>query len=247
MKVQPKYRRPINSHQQRILNTLYKFRFITTSLLAECQEANQSVILSRLNILTDQGYIARIYDNSFKIKGLPAIYYLLPKGVRYLRGQDYTNESALRSIYHDKRSSDSLINHRLQVFRIFIYLKHAYAGRYEFYSKSEQVGLKFLPEQKSDGFLVDRKTDNTYFLEYIEDSLNFWNLKKLIKRYIDYAELGIWEDYRREPFPGLIVICQSPRTARKVSRMINETLDVSYALIDVTVSSDISKIVLSKD
>jgi hypothetical protein len=144
---QPKYRRPLNAHQIAILNTLYKFRFTTIALLAENQQAkHQRVIASRLKILVDQGYIGMNYDSSYKIAGKPATYYLLPEGVRYLRYQPYTQESALRSIYQDKRVEPHRIAHRLHVFKAYIHIKQAYPDRFKFFSKTELMHKPYVPK-----------------------------------------------------------------------------------------------------
>ena len=62
--------RPLNSHQLQLLTTLYKFRFATAQLIASSQGTKYTrVILTRLKILVDQGYIGQNYDSSYKIIG----------------------------------------------------------------------------------------------------------------------------------------------------------------------------------
>ena len=79
-----KLRKPLNSYQIRLLQTLYKFRFATTKLISDSQNSKyERVITARLKILLDQDYIGRNYDSSYRIKGKSASYYLRPKGIRY--------------------------------------------------------------------------------------------------------------------------------------------------------------------
>jgi hypothetical protein len=237
MNVQPKYRRPLNNHQVAILNTLYKFRFTTVALLAENQNANNlRVISNRLKILADQGYIGMNYDSSYKIKGQPATYYLQTDGTRYLRTQDYTNESALRSIYHDKRAKPSQIAHRLHVFKVYVQLKNQFPGRFKFYSKTELLTKDYVPKTKPDALLIDAETNQHHFMDYLEDTVSFWTLRKTIRRYITYAELGIWQKQKSgTPHPNILLICESPRLKKRVKTLVNRELDSSYVDLDVHV------------
>jgi hypothetical protein len=242
--MQPKYRRPLNNHQLAILNTLYKFRFITASLLAQNQNARHvRVISDRLKILVDQEYIGMNYDSSYKIKGQPATYYLLPKGVRYLRQQLYVQESALRSIYHDKRATPSVIAHRLSVFEIFIHFKNTYPKRFKFFSKTELMNKNHVPKTKPDAHLIDTQTNQHYFMDYLEDSASFWALRKTIKRYIAFAELGIWQKHKPDtPHPHILLICESEQLRKRVEHLVDRELDSSYVELSVEVITKLTKL-----
>lgn len=239
MNAPPKYRRPLNNYQVAILNTLYKFRFTTTALLAENQNAkNLRVISSRLKILVDQDYIGMNYDSSYRIKGQPATYYLKTDGIRYLRAQNYTNESALRSIYHDKRAAPSQIAHRLHVFQVYVQLKNQYPRRFKFYSKTELMSKDYVPKTKPDALLVDTETNQHHFMDYLEDTASFWTLRKTIRRYITYAELSIWQKYKPEiSHPKILFVCESPGLAKKVVALANRELDNSFIDLSIQVVS----------
>jgi hypothetical protein len=236
--MQPKYRRPLNNYQLSILNTLYKFRFTTASLLAQNQNAHHvRVISDRLKILVDQEYIGMNYDSSYKIKGQAATYYLLPKGVRYLRQHPYIQESALRSIYHDKRATPSVIAHRLSVFEVFIHFKNTYLKRFKFFSKTELMNKSYVPKAKPDALILDTQTNQHYFMDYLEDSASFWALRKTIKRYIAYTELGIWQKHKPgTPHPHVLLICQSSKTKKSAQNIAAKELDCSYVELTIRVA-----------
>lgn len=238
MKTRPKYRRPLNTHQITILNTLYKFRFTTIALLAENQQAkHQRVIASRLKILVDQGYIGMNYDSSYKIAGKPATYYLLPEGVRFLRNQPYIQESALRSIYQDKRAEPHRIAHRLHVFTTYIHIKQAYLDRFKFFSKTELMHKPYVPNTIPDAFLVDTQTNVSYFIDCLEDSMSFWTLRKTIHRYITFAEMEIWQKHKpNQPHPKILLICESIQLKKRVDNLVKRELDSSYVDLQMTVS-----------
>lgn len=242
--MQPKYRRPLNNHQLTILNTLYKFRFITASLLAQNQNAHHvRVISSRLKVLVEQEYIGMNYDSSYRIKGQPATYYLLPKGVRYLRQQSYIQESALRSIYHDKRATPGQIAHRLSVFQVFIGLKNTYPKRFKFFSKTELMNKDYGPKTKPDAQLIDTQTNQHYFMDYLEDIASFWTLRKAVKRYITYTELGIWQKHKPgTPHPHILLICESEQLSKRVEHLVGRELDSSYVELSVEVITELTKL-----
>ncbi len=237
----PKYRRPINDHQLAILNTLYKFRFLTISLLTKNQQAsNQRVIAERLKRLTVQGYIAMNYDSSYKIKGKPATYYLTAKGVRYLRDKPYTNESALRSIYQDRRASESQIQHRLNVFKVYIDTKYQYLGRFKFFSNTELINKPYIPKLRPDSYLIDTHTNKSYFLDCLEEGMDYWTLRKRVKRFVAFAESENWQSYKAEPFPDVLLVCESDSLAYKVRRLTEKELDSSYVDFRFRVRGSIS-------
>ena len=235
---QPKYRRPLNPQQITILNTLYKFRFTNIALLAQNQQANPRVISNRLKILVDQGYIGMNYDSSYRIAGRPATYYLATKGIRFLRQQSYTNESALRSIYHDKRTEDHRINHRLNVFQAYIQLKHTYPDRFKFYSKTELIDKAYTPKTKPDAYMVDKETGKSYFLECLEDNVTYWTLRKTVRKYITFAEMEIWGKYKpNQLHPEVLFICESEKMEKAVGRLAEKELGMTYIELGINATS----------
>ena len=77
----PTYRRPLNEQQRDILALLARFRFGTSSLLSSSLNTSQRYTHERLRILVEQEYIGKRYDNSYRLAGRSAEYYVLPKGI----------------------------------------------------------------------------------------------------------------------------------------------------------------------
>jgi hypothetical protein len=232
---QPKYRRPLNSHQIRLLKLLYKFRFVTSQLITKSEDSKYPrVITSRLKILLDQDYIGRNYDSTYKIQGKSASYFLRPKGVRYLRQQPFADKSVLNSIYHDKRATLYQIDHRLSIFEIYSAIEHNYPKTFDYFTKSELVEydlIKNLPDAYMRRIRHSTVKDNDFFLDYLEDSLLYRQLIVVIRRYIKYTEEEDWESVFGESFPTIILICESRRTRYRVSQLVKKALDRSYASI----------------
>ena len=67
-----RHHRLLNAGQCKILDSLYRFRFGTTDLLAGMLDmhSNRRLMQARLRLLYEQGYIGRQYDRSYRLRGL---------------------------------------------------------------------------------------------------------------------------------------------------------------------------------
>ncbi len=234
MNTEPKYRRPLNNQQLQLLKTLYKFRCATTGLIAETQGAKYiRVILGRLQVLEDQGYIGKKYDSSYKIERKPASYHLLIKGIRIVKTLPGINQAAIKSLYYDRTASDEQIEHYLRVFQLYNNIKLAYPDQFKFYSKTELIGKDYVPAPIPDALLTRKKPSNTkpndFFLDSIEQSLSYKLLISRIRKYVAFAESEAWEKKKQKDFPTLIFVCENELVQKRVSFQMKKTLDTSYA------------------
>lgn len=254
MKSQPKYRRPLNSLQLQLLTTLYKFRYATAQLIADSQHSTSTrVILARLKVLTEQEYIGQNYDKSYRLIGKPASYYLLPKGVQVLRQQPFTDQNVLKRIYYDKNQDDVHVTHRLNVFKTYNFVKQNYPGQFQFYSKSELTGRKYIPKDLTDTLLkrkdnpaklpvaskqgIPELNEENYFLSYYETIKKTWQLNNSIRRYVSYAETEKWQKATKQDFPVVLLICEDEKQKRLAKKIAEKTLETSWANVRFIVAS----------
>jgi len=238
--------RPINSHQLQLLTTLYKFRYATAQIIASSQGAKHTrVILTRLKILVDQKYIGQNYDKSYKIIGKPATYHLLPKGIQVLRQQPFADPNALKQIYYDKNKDDGHIQHRLNVFKTYVFIKQNYPKQFQFFSKSELSSLKYkLPRDLTDAYLEKKEeikdnggsnklqlTAPDYFLSFYEVSAPYWRIRNGIRRYITYAESEKWQKATERDFPVVLIACETKTLERRVQNLTKRELDNNWVTI----------------
>lgn len=235
--------RSLTTQQLQILTTLYKFRYVTAELITQNLRANHKrVILARLKILEDQAYIAKNYDKSYKLKGRPASYYLLPKGIQVLRKQSFSDTNALKRIYYDKNQNDVHITHRLNVFKTFIYIKWHYPKQFQFYSKTELASWKHIPKDLTDAYLKGNALTSTeanqeldtsldYFMSYIEPSAKSWRLRNAISRYMAYAESRQWQEHTGKDFPVVLLVCEDRKQQRRLQSVADNLRQESYANI----------------
>jgi hypothetical protein len=240
----------LNSNQIYYLKLLYKFRFATTIQLSQYRKKNESSATQRaINILLDQKYVGCNYDNSYKLQGRAASYYLLTKGIRALKQLSFGELKVFHGIYKDKSASEQLIGHYLSLSTICNRLKATYGDRLTYFSKSELAPADFdyFPHPLPDSYI--QLGTNEFFLNYFETSRPiFTDVAKIIK-YIEYADASEWGD--DEPLPALRLVCETlaleKRLHKKIRRLSQPSgLDISTTTMERLVSEDNCDMVWSR-
>lgn len=225
--------RSLNAHQHQLLQLLYLFRFATARLVAEQQGAKHTrVILDRLKILVDQGYIGMNYDSSYKLQGKPASYYLLPKSFSYLKTKPFASPGVIKSIYYDRKADELQIAHYLHVFSAYNSLKQKYGQDYNIFAKSELRDWKHFPKEKPDLYLrrKDKKTDEIidYFADTFETSTSYGRMRHKIKAYIGYAERDSWQKHMKRPLPTILLVCENGEVKRKAQAITKREAETTF-------------------
>ncbi|MGI0133909.1 MAG: replication-relaxation family protein, partial [Candidatus Micrarchaeaceae archaeon] len=228
----PSRRKQLNPEQRRILYALYKFRFGTTDLLRTTQHKSitRRYINTRLRILCEQEYIGRHYDSSNRQHAPYATYFLLPKGITYLKESpaDF-QKNMLRNIQKDREQSPSsrFIRHNLAVFATYAQLIKQYGGTFKFYTKSylSLPAFDSLPEKRPDAFVAGSfgtPTAEQYIIECLDDTMPYSIMKQKIARLVDHADGGIWPS--EKPYPTLLFVCQNEQLKKHVQRWATKTI-----------------------
>ena len=235
-----KYRRPLNREQIEVLNVLFRYRFITNEQLARYfGKQSGKAAQKRLAILEAQGYISKHYDGSYKLRGRPAEYYLLPTGARLLREKQDKKSSliitdqAIKNLYKDRNASVAFIAHSKSVFDIYLGLKRLYGDKLNMFTKT------YLNIEKYDYFIKplpdahiamrignkDSKKRKRFFLDYFEDDVPFFVLIRRIKRYIKYYEEDEWIG---NVFPIVLFITETTRRQKQLQRRIVKEISAAW-------------------
>jgi type II secretory ATPase GspE/PulE/Tfp pilus assembly ATPase PilB-like protein len=236
----PAYRRPLNNNQLEVLELLYKFRFGTSELIAQYfGKKNGMFVYNRLQVLVEQELIGKRHDSSYRIKGKPAAYYLLPAGARKLgatREPDEQNSLNIKGIYKDKSVSESFIEHCLAIFAAYNQLSARYSDSISFFTRTDLANYDHFPQPLPDALLSLEVGNGTkhLFLNIIEDRLPFFTLVRRIQQYIKYEEAGQWEEATETKFPAAIFICESASLQKRLQKQIvkavrNSSSDISFA------------------
>jgi hypothetical protein len=229
---QPTHRKILNKNQLQILYLLYKFRFGTTALFVKSHDTkiSRQYINVRLQILCDQDYIGRRYDGSYRLRGKPATYHLLSKGIKLLRQRlDVFNPKVLKNIGNDRRAKERFVTHCLGVFDIYCSLKELYNDELKFFTGSylKQPKQAYFPQPLPDAY-VSFKQDKTkhYLLEFFESSTPFFVLKKRTAYYVSYTEDNLWS--KKSKLPIILLVCENEELRKKVEEQILQALDRTW-------------------
>jgi hypothetical protein len=225
--------RRLNQGQLDVLLKLYEFRFGTRELIAgSLGKQNGTAVYSRLSILDKQGYVAMRFDNSYKLKGRPAEYYLTPHALRLLKEQikpEGLEDSAIKNSY--RSPSDDFVARSLTIYAFYNRLTNLYDGL-RFYTKRDMVTQDYFPKPLPDAFIslkLDTET-RRFLLELVtEDSKAFtvdWRLRQLIEYYQD----GEWQA-RGGVFPPILYVCKTGAIEKRVRKQIIRALSQVEAYI----------------
>jgi hypothetical protein len=228
----PKYRRPLNNSQLNILKLLYKFRFADTELVTKYNGvSDRRIVYSRLNILFEQGYIGRHYDNTYRIDRKKAVYFLLPKGMKVLKELPDFNAAIINSIYKDKIATEQFRARCLNLFTVCCSLKTIYGEKIKFFTKSDLINFDYFPETLPDAYikleLANGSTSNHFFLDYYDLARPFYIHRRKIDTYIKYDEEGDWNVTKTE-LPLFLSVCENPTLLRRTAKYMAQAVDDSY-------------------
>jgi signal transduction histidine kinase len=230
---EPKYRKRLNKEQLAVLNLLHTFRFASSEQIATYQKKPGSKsIQKRLKILEDQNLIAKRYDKSYKLRGKPAAYYLLPNGARALATLGDRRKSepiTIKRIYKDKDVSEGFIQHCLNLLNIYLALRAFHGDKLRLFTKSylKREEYDYFPQPLPDTYfylkIEGRRED--YILDIFEDAQPFFVLVRRIKKYMQYAESEEWPG---ETLPTILIVVESSSVHKRLRKRIAKELQDSY-------------------
>lgn len=236
---EPKYRKKLNQEQVAVLNLLYTFRFASNEHVARYSgKKNAKHVQKRLKILEDQGYVAKRYDKSYKLKGKPAAYYLLPKGARVLIAAGDPNPDEpinVKRIYKDKDVSEGFIQHCLNLLGVFLVFDTLYGDRLDFFTKSDlsYEQYEYYPQPLPDAHVRLKTSSGTkeFFLDIFEDSQPFFVLIRRIKKYLEYSSSGEWSG---DELPTILIVVENKSVHKRLRKRIAKELRESYDEVTFT-------------
>jgi predicted transcriptional regulator len=221
---EPKTRYHISKSQIELMLYFLKCRFINSDLLAELLKKDRSTIYERLSVLVSQGYIAKQYDKTFRLKGRSATYCLAPAGIRYLKHHGYERTQLH---YKNKNFTDEQIDTQLLYVKIWLILRKQYPDKFYGYTKYQLDSKDYIkpaPHLKLEG-----KTDKIpdYLVEVFPAFTMSWRIRKRINMHCDAANDSEYT------YPHLLLIAGNISTEKRIIKM---TADL-YAGFDIFTTS----------
>lgn len=226
-----KKERKLNKGQVEVLKLLYRYRFTTSELLAKSEnQKHLQVTRSRLATLEKQGYVGRRYDSSYKLLGKFAVFYLLPKGLQYLKSIGEAEPQAIKMIYNDRKASDKFVDFCLSVCRTAQALISIYGEEARMFTRTELLDYDYFPQPQPDLYMsIKRKPVRHYFIDLYDDTTPAFVLVKKIKKYVEHYESGEWESTDSD-YPEAIIACTSDKAEQRLRKKL-----LGAATGDVTV------------
>lgn len=202
----------VSSKQLHTLKIVFKFRFVTSSLLAEYRGVNKNSLNRMLQNLVEAKYLTKQYDNSYRIDRKGARYMLAPKGITYLLKNTDLSKKALHAMYNTK--TESFIQHCLTTFQLANHIKQTYPDEFHIYSATEIASDIDFPLPRPHLYLRRQETSDTrpneFFVELHHDSQPFLIRKRFNKLLEHYDDEG-WPD---GDYPTLVFVLASDRQAK---------------------------------
>lgn len=203
----------ITKQQQRILTLIYKFRFITSPLLAKLLQIRQDSTYEALQKLVDVGLVIKVYKQQWRIDRRPAYYFLAPKGVTVIRKLLELNEKSVNPLYKDANAKDEFIRQCHLIMSCYIPLKHQYPDA-DIRTKTEINRFSMFPKNKPDLYmkLPDGKEA---FISVLPDQLPYF-VNKRRDEYIQHSEDEGW---RNDQYPTVAFVLLN--NSRKAGFLFN--------------------------
>ncbi len=226
---EPKVDRKLTEQQLRILKLIHKFRFVSAPLLAEVLGKSKSSIFGSLEVLVRHEYLGKRYEKSFKLRHIPAIYYLANKSIRVLRDLEHPSitDKSLRNMYKSKHMNKNLpyVERSFRLISIYISLRRHYGDLFHIFTKSELTGYEEFPLPRPDLYLRRAKTKeakvNEFMLSVLEPGLPYFIYAKQIRRFQNHEEEEGWED---DDYPCILLVAPSESVEKRLLKTIHNSI-----------------------
>ena len=205
-----------------ILETLYKYRFGSRQLLADSLGIKSgSNLHEKLNVLMKHSFVARRYDKSFKLRGVPAAYYLTPKGLRRLQlilGSERVTDTIIKASYRDKVVSQSFVNHVVEVYTYSNRLQYEYPSL-KVFLRREMALYSYFPANPPDAFLSLKTNDGLqrFFFDVVFKGMPPSAVTRRLVNYMKFFDDGSW-NVTGSDLPKLLFLLENPATENRLRR-----------------------------
>lgn len=216
-----------------ILEILYKYRFGSRQLLADSLGIKSgSNLHEKLNVLMKHSFVARRYDKSFKLRGVPAAYYLTPKGLRRLQlilGSERVTDTIIKASYRDKVVSQSFVNHVVEVYTYSNRLQYEYPSL-KVFLRREMALYSYFPANPSDAFLSLKTADGSqrFFFDVVSKDTPPSAINRRLVKYMEFFDEGGW-DVTGSDLPKLLFVLESlaaENRLRRAAHAVRSRLDL---------------------
>ncbi len=215
----PKYHKRLSTKQVQLLHILFKFRFVSTDLVAELLGKDRSTIYEAFHVLEKQKLVYKFYNKTYRLRSKPATYCLDSKGIKYLRDNTNLDEKTLRNFYKNKTMDEEYIDRRLNVFVVYLKLRKIMGEKFNLYTKWG-LNKEAFPSPPLPELWLERKQAASGELNYVVDifvPMTFsWLLKRRIRQYCDFEDDSEYESN------NVLFIAQNKSTEERLYKLTED-------------------------
>lgn len=230
----------LNKGQLELLKFVAKYRFVNSyHVQKQFGYKSRNSVNNKLKRLVDAGYLGMRYDNLKKLSGIPASYYLTPKGLREVQQHfTYITDTIIKNAYGDKNASESLIQESAELFELAQSLVATYPNLKALTAR--QLGdLAYFPRPLPDLYLAHKQNKETFrFFLYLFRDVKRYDVavNSAIARLVTYREAETYDESGND-FPVILFVCATAAIERHAQRVMKSALNKSYEPILVYTTS----------
>lgn len=230
--IKQKYvRDKLNSGQVKVLEIVYRYRFVSRQLLAGSLGVKpENGLYEKLEILVGHEYLGKRLEKQLTLQNVPAAYYLTPKGLKYLRelpDHEYVDDQAFQESYRDKSVTGlPFIRYHLNVYGQTLALQKHYPDL-KVFTQRDMRRYSYFPEKLPDAFLSlpsdDPEQPHRFFFDIVRDRQSRNDLINKLKEYTEFFDDSGWEETESE-IPVLLLLCEWGPTEKSIQRFVRGQL-----------------------
>ena len=209
----------LTPQQARILKLLFKFRFVTTKLLARILGIRADTTYEALECLVKLGYVVKEYDPAWRIDRKPAYYYLSHAGVRTIRALLGVTEPAVHALYKNGTASPVFIDFCRTALACYVPIKQSLPSDTELFSRSELARFKQFPKTRPD--LYVRTPDRREAMIVYAQDMTLGTMMKRLAELITHSEEADWDG----AYPTIGFVLSSTNAKRTFLRRAGQLLE----------------------
>ena len=209
----------LSAGQQRLLKLLFKFRFMSTQLLADVIGIGRRSVYEAVEVLVAKGLVDKVYDSDFRYAKKPAYYYLNKQGVTTVRRLLDVKESVVHALYKNAEASPEFIDHCLTTARCYGAIKRGSPDDTEIFTKAEINRFRQFPKNRP--YLYIRTPGNKDAIVVIIDDKPLYIVRKRLEEIIQHMEDEGWDG----DYPTICFILKNPNDLHSFLYTTNKKLE----------------------
>lgn len=181
----------LTTQKIRVLMLLFKFRFVTSHLLASYMNIRRASTYEVLEYLAKYNLVTKVYSKEFRITRRPAYYYLSKEGVTLVRKLMDVKESVVHPLYKNDAASEDFIRLSLLTLDYYNMITKYLPEDSEIFSRSEINRIREFPKNRPDLYL--RTPDGSEAIVIIVDTKPKHVINRRLEEIIAHYDSGEWE------------------------------------------------------